>query len=338
MVKADAYGLGLSRAVAAMGPVDPWGYGVATVEEAAALRTLGVEAPVLVFSPLPPGSYDTVVELAAVPCISDIGAIGRFRSAAHRAATPAEFHLEVDTGMGRAGFDWRRAAEWGASVAEHCDGIRPTGVFTHFHSADQGADSVQSQWRRLEDALAALPWPRDSLMVHVCNSAAALRLPGLGADGVRPGIFLYGGVAGRGLPPPEPAATVRSRVVLVKEAPPGSTLGYGATHQARGWERWATLAIGYGDGLPRSLGNRGHALVGGTRAPIIGRISMDMTVVDITDLADVEVGDVATLVGSDGTETISLEEVAELAGTINYEILTGLTQRLPRIWLDDGRD
>jgi alanine racemase len=338
MVKADAYGLGLSRAVAAMGPVDPWGYGVATVQEAAALRALGVELPVLVFSPLPPGSYDAVVELAAVACLSDVEAVARLRSAAGRARASAEFHIEVDTGMGRAGFDWRRAAEWGGTVADQCDGIRPTGVFTHFHSADQGVDSVQAQWQRLEDALAALPWPRDSLMVHVCNSAAALRLPGLAADGVRPGIFLYGGAAGRGLPPPEPAATVRSRIVFVKEAPPGSTLGYGATHQARGWERWATLAIGYGDGLPRSLGNRGHALVGGVRVRIIGRISMDMTVVDITDLADVEVGDVATLIGSDGTETISLEEIAELAGTINYEILTGLTQRLPRIWLDDGRD
>lgn len=338
MVKADAYGLGLSRAVAAMAPVDPWGWGVATVDEAAALRALGVEAPVLVFSPLPPGSYDNVVELEAVPCVSEIEAVARLSAAALRASTTAEFHIEIDTGMGRAGFDWRQAAQWGPAVAEKCDGVQPSGVFTHFHSADQSADSVETQWKRLEDALAALPWSRGSLMLHACNSAAALRRPPLAADGVRPGIFLYGGVAGGGLPPPEPAATVRARVLFVKEAPPGSTLGYGATHAARGWERWATLGIGYGDGLPRSLGNRGHALIDGRRVRIIGRISMDMTVVDISDLADVEVGDVATLIGSDGRETISLEEVAELAGTINYEILTGLTQRLPRIWLDDGRD
>ncbi len=115
-------------------------------------------------------------------------------------------------------------------------------------------------------------------------------------------------------------------------------MGYGATHVSRGWERWATLGIGYGDGLPRSLGNRGSALVHGRRAPIIGRISMDMTVVDITGVPGVSSGDVATLLGPEGEESITLDDVAELAGTISYEVLTGLTRRLPRIWtgLDHG--
>jgi alanine racemase len=222
-------------------------------------------------------------------------------------------------------------------VRDACDGIRLTGIFTHFHSADEDADSVRTQWQRLDDALSALPWDRRSIMIHAANSAASLRPSTVSADAVRPGIFLYGGVAGRKLPQPEPVAAVRARVLLLRDASPGATLGYGATHVARGWERWATLGIGYGDGLPRSLGNRGHALLAGQRVPIIGRISMDMTVVDITDMADIGVGDVATLLGGDGPESISLEEVADLAGTINYEILTGFTQRLPRIWMDDGR-
>ncbi len=124
--------------------------------------------------------------------------------------------------------------------------------------------------------------------------------------------------------------------MFIRQASPGSTLGYGATYAASGRERWATLAIGYGDGLARSLGNRGHALLKGIRVPIIGRISMDVTVVNISALDGVEVGDVATLIGRDRHEEITVDEVAGRTGTIAYEVLTGLTARLPRIWVDDG--
>jgi alanine racemase len=126
-------------------------------------------------------------------------------------------------------------------------------------------------------------------------------------------------------------AALKARVVLIRDVPPGSTVGYGATHAARSWERWGTLSIGYGDGLPRALGNRGSALVRGSRVPVIGRISMDMTVVDLSSVRDAVVGDVATLIGTDGGHTITLDEVAAQAGTIGYEILTGLTARLPRV-------
>ena len=132
----------------------------------------------------------------------------------------------------------------------------------------------------------------------------------------------------------EEVVSVRSRVTLIRQVPDGTTLGYRATYRATGSERWATLGIGYGDGLPRSLGNRGGALVRGRRVPIIGRISMDMTVVDISGVDGVVVGDTATVIGSDRQERISVDDVAELAGTISYEILTGLTGRLPRIWAE----
>jgi alanine racemase len=143
-------------------------------------------------------------------------------------------------------------------------------------------------------------------------------------------------VAGDDLPPPRPVAALRARIVYLRDAVPGSTVGYGSTYAAQGEERWATVAIGYGDGLPRLLSNRGEALVRGRRVPIIGRISMDVTVLNVTGMGDAKVGDVVTFFGlGDGGE-IPLEEVARHAGTINYEILTGLTQRLPRIWTDDG--
>ena len=134
--------------------------------------------------------------------------------------------------------------------------------------------------------------------------------------------------------------SVRARVALVRKVPPGSTCGYGATHAARGWERWGTLAIGYGDGVPRCLGNRGSALVRGQEVPFVGRTSMDMTVVDITGVPDARVGDAATLIGRDGERVILLDEVASRAGTISYEILTGLRPRLPRVekgtWSEKG--
>ena len=142
------------------------------------------------------------------------------------------------------------------------------------------------------------------------------------------------------VPAPRPVASVRARIVLVRQVPPATTVGYGATHKARGWERWATVAIGYGDGLPRSLSNRGQALVRGQRVPIVGRISMDMTVVDVTAVPDAQEGEVATFIGRDAGEEILLDDVAAQAGTIGYEILTGLTPRLPRVERggNDGAD
>lgn len=338
MVKADAYGLGVARAVGALEPVEPLAYGVATVEEGRELRELGVTRPVLVFTPVPPGLYRSAVEAELTLCLSEMAALDRLREVVRTTRAAAAFHVEVDTGMGRSGFGWREAGEWGPLVREEAgDGLEWDGCFTHFHSADVAEiGPVQSQWERFQDVLRALgPLPGD-LVVHACNSAAALRCPEYAADAVRPGIFLYGGVAGEDLPAPEPVMAVRARVLFVRDTPPGSTVGYGATHVARGWERWATVGIGYGDGLPRLLGNRGHVLLSGRRAHIVGRISMDMIVVDISEIPGAGVGDVATVVGRDGDETITLEEVAAWAETINYEILTGFSRRLPRIWIDRG--
>jgi alanine racemase len=337
MVKADGYGLGLEQVVRALEPSHPWGYGVATVEEGRRVRDLGVARPVLVCSPMPPGSYPEAVEARLTACLSDYVGLRHLEEAAS-AGGGADFHVEVDTGMGRAGFDWRAATEWGPVLAaRHGHVLRWSGCFTHFHSADLDADSVRVQWERFLSALAAVPHPEEGFLVHAPNSAAALRqgreLP---FPGVRPGIFLYGGGAGPGLPEPEPVAALRARVVHVREAPPGTTLGYGATYTSTEWERWATLGVGYGDGFPRALGNRGNVLVRGIRVPIVGRISMDLTVVNISAADGVDVGDVATLVGEEAGERITVDDVAEQAGTIAYEILTGFTGRLPRVWMDDG--
>lgn len=331
MVKANGYGLGANTVVRALEPLDPLAFGVATAAEGAALREAGVRRPILVVTPL---SYDALDVAAAhhlTPAISSLPQLERWA-----ALGGGGFHVEIDTGMGRAGFDWRETAQWAPRVRDLASADVPwQGVYTHFHGADAADPTgAGTQWQRFQDALGQLPVSREDLLVHACNSAAALRWPDYALDAVRPGIFLYGGGAAPGVagpPAPRPVAAVRSRVVLVRDLPPGSTVGYGATHVATGWERWATLAIGYGDGLRRELGNRGEAIVRGRRVRIVGRISMDMTVVDVSGLAEVEAGDVATLIGADGEEEILVDDVAAQAGTISYEILSGLTPRLPRL-------
>jgi alanine racemase len=333
MVKADAYGLGVAGAVRALEAENPWGFGVSTVGEGAALRQLGVVRPILVLSPTPPASATDAVEAGLTLSISSLPALDALRVAA--AGRPVDFHLEVDTGMGRAGFDRRDVSTWSeAARAAHGAGVRWAGCFTHLHSADEDEASVHVQWRRFQDVLAAAAPPDGDFLVHALNSAGALRCPEYAADAVRPGIFLYGGGVGEDLPEPEEVASVRARVVHVRPAAAGTTLGYGATYRSSADERWATVAIGYGDGLPRALGNRGFALVRGRRVPIIGRISMDVTVVDISGVADVAPGDVVTFVGHDGEARIPVDEVAGLVGTISYEILTGFTPRLERVWLE----
>lgn len=336
MVKADGYGVGAERVVRTFEPESPWGYGVATAAEGEALRALGVTRPVLVAGPLPAEDVDRAAGARLTASISSVAALDAWSAAAERLGDgPLDFHVDVDTGMGRTGFDWRETGEWADAVRARLRGpVRWTGIFTHFHSADV-ADRrpTAAQWERFRDALVQLPVSREDLLVHAANSAAVLRWPEYAGDAVRPGIFLYGSNPAPSvaeMPTPEPVVAVRARLVLVREVPPGSTVGYGGTYVSTGYERWGTLAIGYGDGLPRSLGNRGAALVRGRSVPLVGRVSMDMVTVRLGDVP-AEVGDVATLIGEDGGRRITVDEVAGQADTIGYEILTGLTGRLKRI-------
>ena len=337
MVKADAYGLGVAGTVRALAREEPWGWGVATVDEGLELGLLGVTGPVIVFPPVPPAALGAALEAGLHLCVSSLPALESIVAVAQDLGVEPTVHVDVDTGMGRTGFDWRLAREWAPRVVEASRrDVRWVGIFTHLHSADEGEASVREQRERFEEALDAIPERPAGLLVHVLNSAGAFRAPEYAASAVRPGIFLYGGRVGADQPCPEPVVSLHACIAHVREAPEGTTVGYGATYRARRAERWATLPIGYADGLPRALGNRGSALVRGQRVPIIGRISMDMTVVDISDVPGAGVGDVATLLGEDGREAITVDEVAELAGTISYEILVGFKRRLPRVWTGDG--
>ena len=334
MVKANGYGLGVEQVVQALDSEDVWGWGVATVEEGAELRALGVSKPVTVFSPVGSWSMERAVVLGLTLSVSTVDGLRSLHQVGKAIGKTPAFQLEVDTGMGRSGFSDRAVGEWKPAVLAAAADMTWSGCFTHLHSADEpGAPGVDEQKRRFfhtVDQLRPLP---ETVMLHFSNSAGSLLVHAEETHAARPGIFLYGGSVGSELPSPDPVVAVRARVVHVRDVVAGDTAGYGSTYRAEGPGRWATVGIGYGDGLSRSLGNRGHGILGGKTVPIIGRISMDMTMVDVSGLDGVQVGDTVTFVGSDQGAEISLDEVAELVGTIGYEILTGLGTRLPRVWL-----
>lgn len=346
MLKANAYGLGVGEVLrivqAELAPHGPWAVGVAAVAEGEQLRDLGWTGRVVVFAAAPPGEFPRAARAGLALALSDLDGVRRWAHAARETGRRLAFHAEIDTGMGRAGFACAAAGQWGREVdAIAGDLLTWEGCFTHFHSADEpDLGPTDEQQRRFLRALEALPPPRggaERRIVHSANSAAAIRRHGFGLDLVRPGIFLYGGSAGPDARPEE-VVSVRARVALVRDLPAGWSCGYGATYTSRRPERWGTLSIGYGDGLPRRLSPAGgQALVRGRRVPIIGRISMDMTVVDLTDVPEAEAGDAATLIGRDGGEEIGLEEVAARCGTISYEILTGLGARMPRVYMNGTR-
>ena len=323
MVKANGYGLGAIRVALALQPLGPWGYGVATPEEGAALREAGVQRPILVVSPLTRETLESTVSLGFRPAIGEPEMLR-----AWLARTEAPFHLEIDTGMARGGIRWSDAAAVAACAGELAAASGWEGVFTHFHSADTDEGSIAEQWSRFQTTLAA--FPRRPSLVHAANSAAALCGRTYAADMIRPGIFLYGGEARRQGPAPLPVAALRARVAAVRRVGPGESVSYGATWIADRPTTIATLAIGYADGLPRAA-ERGAERpprvveLGGRRVPMVGRVTMDMCMVAVDD-GRVAVGDVATIFGG----VITLDQQADSVGTIAYELLTSLGPRLPR--------
>lgn len=322
MVKADAYGLGVDAVVWALEHEEPWGYGVATIEEGAHLRSLGVSRPILVFTPLLIEDFDECRVHQLTPTLGDARRIAAWNSSGGE-----PWHLGIDTGMNRAGIPWQRAAELRGLV----EAAPPEGAFTHFHSAEANDDSRAVQEERFAQAIASLPArPR---YLHAENSPAIERISSSRWDLARPGVALYGvGSDAPGRERPEPVAALHARIVEIRDVADGETVSYGGTWRATGWRRIATAAAGYADGVRRSLSNRGAALVCGTRAPIAGTITMDMAMLDVTGI-ECAVGDIATFVGRDGNEEITVEDFAVAADLSPYEVLVGLGLRAPRIYL-----
>jgi alanine racemase len=324
MIKADAYGLGAVRVARVLEELDPWGFGVATVREGEELRRIGITRPIVVFTPVLPPELDAVRRAQLRPALESREAIQRW------GVTGQPWHLSIDTGMSRAGVRWTDIADLRALL----ELAPPEGAFTHFHSAEIDDASRAVQERRFAEALAALPVR--PMVLHADNGAAVARSDGSRWDVVRPGIFLYGVGSGPGARiAPEPVVAVRARVVSTRWVENGESVSYLATYRAVGRRRIATVPLGYADGYRRSLSNRATVVVNGRRAPVAGLVTMDMTMIDVTDVA-CEIGDVVTLLGRDGDELIEVAELAEASGLSPYELLTGLRQRLPRRYVEIG--
>jgi alanine racemase len=322
MVKADAYGLGGVRIARTLEVLDPWGYGVSTVTEGAELRRAGITRPLLIFTPLLEGDFDGAVRADLIPALSTAQAIERWSE------TRRPWHLSIDTGMSRAGVQWNEVSTLCGAIAAW----PPEGAFTHFHSAEREDGTRALHERRFAEALAALPVR--PTVVHAENSPAIEHGGASAMNVIRPGVFLYGVSSGNGARiTPEPVVSLHARVVELRTIGDGETVSYDATWRAAGERRIATLAIGYADGYRRAFSNVAPVLVRGRRCPVVGLVTMDMTMLDVTDVP-CEVGDAATLIGGDGDDAITVNELARAGNISPYEVLTSLRGRLARRYLN----
>jgi alanine racemase len=344
VVKADAYGHGavpVAKCLAQCG-VD-W-FGVATVEEALELRQAGIDQPVLLLGGLYMSDPADLIQYRLTPSVSATARLDTYAECARRYQQPIDLHLKLDTGMGRLGLPPDRLESFLERYQE-LEGLQLKGVFTHLASAeDLIACQTDEQLVRFQAGLKKLPWfdvvPE---WIHVSNSAALLARHELSENLVRVGALLYGyclplicppGRAPAALPEFEPILTFKSRVVYLKDVPSGTPLGYGAAFHTRRPSRIATVPVGYADGLSRGLSNRGRALVNNHCARIVGNISMDLTLLDVTDIPGVMVGDEVILIGRSDHCSITAAEIAEILGSVPYEITCSIGKRVPRIYVE----
>ena len=335
-VKANAYGHGLVPCARAALQAGACGLGVARVDEAATLRDAGVRGRIVLLGPEALSATGDLVAMDVEILVDSMSRLDAVADAASRLGREAAVHLALDTGMGRFGADEEKARSLADRIGREA-ALRWVGVMTHFAVADTDVDWTRRQWERFDRLTSQ--WAAEGMHVptrHAANSAAVIWLPDAHADMVRPGLMMYGmqPCAERPLGLLKPVMQWRTQIAALHDHAAGDSIGYGRTFVATRRTVVATLPVGYGDGLPWSAGNRAWVLVRGHRTPVVGRISMDQTTVDVTDVPDAALGDEVVLMGRQGAEEITAEEWASWAGTINYEVTTRLLPRAPRIYTD----
>jgi alanine racemase len=342
-IKADAYGHGLREVAAEVADrVDV--FGVASTEEGITLRLGGIKNPILVLSPIPYREIASLFEHKLTPSVTEAELARRLSREAQRRAQDIDFHVEVDTGMGRTGIDVRDAARF-VEDASRLPGLALKGVFTHFPAADSDLDFSRGQLESYAGILASLDHRGISgFLRHSANSAGFLNLPGSRLDLVRPGLVVYGILPDSfqsGLRRTDlrlsPVMSLRSRIVNLRDIPAGRSISYERGYFTRRDSRIAVITAGYGDGYPYSLKNRGQAVVAGRRVPIVGNVCMDLTMLDVTDAPGVGIGDTVTLLGSADGMAITANELAAWAETIPYEVICRVSPRVPRVYMRSGR-
>ncbi len=332
VVKADAYGHGLVPCAKAFLDGGAYGLCVALAEEGVLLRESGIHAPVLV---LTPQNKEGIMLSAANKLIISLHSLESVEHVvyASKLYEDIEVHLAVNTGLNRDGFNCLENLQKALSILQDYNNIHITGVFSHFADAENTNENFSlMQIEKFKRYLKVLP---KNLLVHMSASAAAEHYPYALFDAVRCGISLYG------YPPLktdinfEPALSIEAEINGVKTIKAGECVGYGCTYRAEKETRVATIAIGYADGIFRSLSNKAYVLISGKRCPIIGSVCMDQIMADVSDARYVKAGDTAVLIGSQKNNFISAEEIAKYSGTIVYEVFTSLSQRLPRKYVTE---
>lgn len=337
IVKADAYGHGAPEVAAALAAAGSDGFGVATLEEALELREAGIRGPILVLTAIYPEHVDEFFRADLKPALSDLPTLNALEAQTRKRGRMLKFHLKVDTGMGRLGLLHSEVESWLADL-DKLGSLQLEGLFSQLaHAEDASGEYTKTQLENFERVVQRLRRAGyKPPLVHLANSAGVIGVPGAHCTMVRPGLMLYGLY-----PAPEmarrielrPALSWKTRILQVKELPAASSVGYGRTFVTRRKSLIAALPVGYADGYHRLLSNRGAVIVRGKRAPIVGRISMDLTLVDVTDIRGVTHGDEVVLLGRQGGENISADEIAGWAETISYEIVTSIGARVPRIYI-----
>lgn len=345
IIKADGYGHGavpLGRELEGIDYV--FGYGVATAEEAFILREAGLKKPILVLGYTFPYAYEELIAKEIRTAVFRYDTLEELSSCAKKQGKKAKIHIKVDTGMSRIGI---RPDESGLAFIQKAlsyDEVEAEGIFTHFAKADE-ADKA-SAFRQIDQMSRFIETAEKKTgyrfpLKHCSNSAGILELERANMDMVRAGITLYG------LWPSEevsrdsislhPLLSLKSRLVCVKEVEKGAQISYGGTYTAEKNMRIATVPVGYGDGYPRGLSGKGTVLICGKRAPILGRVCMDQFMVDVENIPEAKEGTEVTLIGKEGEDRITMEELGALSGRFNYEFACNLGKRIPRVYVKNGR-
>lgn len=346
VIKTDGYGHGavpIAKELEGLSYV--WGYAVATFEEAQELREAGLTKPILVLGYVFPYCYEELARLEIRPACFREDMLEELSEAAAKAGKDIRIHIALDTAMGRIGIRPDDAGLSFVKKAFEAQHLVVEGMFTHFSKADEikGRDNTERQIREYRDFTARIKNELGyEIPIHHCsNSAGIVDYPEANFDMVRAGITLYGlwpsSETSREPVPLKPLMSLTSHLVYIKDCPKGTTVSYGGTYVTdKDHTLIATVPVGYGDGYPRSLSNKGHVLVRGQKARILGRVCMDQFMVDVTDIKGAAMGDEVVLIGTQGKETITMEELGDTSGRFNYELACDINKRVPRVYHKEG--
>jgi alanine racemase len=336
IVKANGYGHGGVMVARTALEAGAYGLGTVCVDEGEELRAAGLDAPILIVGSAQVSEAEAIVRLGLTPTVTSEAMARELSRAAGAYGATVRVHVELESGLNRNGLAADDLADFAAWLRT-LSGVEVEGLYTHFAAAEEGDQTfTRAQYEALVAVSERLSWIP---MRHCSASASALLTPELRMDAVRAGIALYGYHPALEQAEDDelrPALSLKARIARLIEVPAGATVGYGRTWTAARPSRIALVMCGYADGLRRALSSRASVLIGGTRAPIAGRIAMDMCMADVTDVAGVAEGDVAVIMGAQGRERIGADELAALADTISWEMLAGLSARVPRLYLRGG--